>query len=167
MIPVNFLNIFSLLCFFLLPAISNASSYGPFKLIEHAPVSEIWLNPGFLSYHFQKDIDLDDNNIGFGAEYRYSTIHSLTAGRFHNSDKQISNYAAWYWQPLEYASIRIGALIGAINGYPKAYEGGWFPLLLPVVSFEQNNLGINLTVVPSYKDMLHGSISLQLKLKVH
>jgi hypothetical protein len=147
-------------------AVSYADESNTVQLIEAKPLDELWLNAGFYSYHFEKDKNLDDNDIGLGAEYRYSTINSITAGRFHNSDRQISSYAAWFWQPYTWGQIRLGALLGVINGYPQANNGDWFPLALPVASFEYKNLGFNFTAVPTYKDMLHGSLSLQLKLKL-
>lgn len=146
-------------------AFFSATSLASTYTLESKPLDELWVNFGFYSYHFQKDIDLNNSNPGLGLEYRYSTVNSLTAGRFHNSDNQISSYAALYWQPFELGDIRVGALIGAINGYPKASNGDWFPLVLPVASYEYKNLGISLTFIPTYKDMLHGSISMQLKLK--
>lgn len=149
------------------PLISGATSWGPFNIIEAEPVDEVWLNPGFYSYHFDKDINLNNNNLGFGLEYRYSTVNAITAGRFHNSDWQMSSYAAWYWQPLELGSVRIGALLGAIDGYPKARNGDWFPMALPVASYEYKHIGISLTAVPTYKDVVHGSLTLQLRLKMY
>jgi hypothetical protein len=146
--------------------LSSADSLGPFNLIDSKPVSEFWLNPGFYSYHFQTEKNLDNNNIGLGVEYRYSTVNALTAGRFQNSDRRVSSYAAWYWQPLEFGSARIGALFGVIDGYPKANNGAWFPLALPVVSLEYKNIGINITLIPTYKDIVYGSLTVQLRLKV-
>lgn len=147
-------------------SLCDAQTLGPFNIIETEELDEVWLNPGFYSYHFERDKGLDDNNIGLGAEYRFSTVNTITTGRFHNSDLRISNYAAWCWQPLELGSLRFGLLLGAIDGYPQANDGGWFPLVLPVASFEYNKFGFNLTAVPTYKDRLHGSLSLQLKLRV-
>ena len=75
-----------------LPTLSNtaqADTWDSFKFIDSKPNSEVWLNPGFYSYHFESDLNLNNNNLGFGAEYRYATIHSVTAGRFNNSDRQI------------------------------------------------------------------------------
>lgn len=163
-------NINATILLFTLALISGSSiagNWGALNIIEEKPLEELWLNPGFYSYHFETDKNFDNNNLGLGAEYRYSTINSVTIGRFHNSDRQISSYAAWYWQPLELDTIRLGGLIGLIDGYPKAFNGYWFPMLLPVASYEYKNLGINLTVVPTYQDVVHGSISLQLKLRIH
>lgn len=148
-------------------AYASADTWGAFNLIETKPLHEIWLNPGFYSYHFDTGNNLNNDNFGLGAEYRYSTVNSVTAGRFHNSDRQISSYAAWYWQPLALGPVRIGALLGAIDGYPRSANGGWFLMALPVASYEYHNLGINLTLVPTIKDTVYGSLTLQLKLKMY
>lgn len=160
----RFLALTACLAVVITPSPARAES---FRQIESAPMDELWLNAGFYSYHFQKDRDLDNNNWGLGFEYRYSTVNSITAGRFHNSDKQMSDYLAWAWQPWALGQVRLGALLGAIDGYPKAFDGAWFPLILPVASVEYERLGLNFTVVPTYKETLHGSITLQLKLKLY
>ena len=135
-------------------------------IIEPKPISELWLNPGFYSYHFQKNKGLNNRNIGLGAEYRYSTVNAITLGMLDNSNNQISHYAGWYWQPLELSRVRLGAVIGAIDGYPKMRDGGWFIVAIPTVSAEYKKIGANLMIIPGYKDRLHGSLSLQLKFKL-
>lgn len=163
----NILTILFMLGLASVHSISSADSFGPFNIIESKPVSELWLNPGFYSYHFQTDKNLDSNNFGLGAEYRYSTVNSITVGKYHNSDRQISSYAAWYWQPLELGAVRFGALLGLVNGYPKANNGAWFPLALPVASYEYKRIGISFTLVPTYKDIVFGSFTIQLRLKLY
>ena len=137
-----------------------------FEIIDRKPLNEVWLNAGFYSYHFQRDKVLNDRNPGAGVEYRFSSVSSLTAGRFYNSDRKYSNYAGVYYQPIAIGSVRLGAVVGAFNGYPKARNGGWFLAAIPVASFEYPRFGVNLTIVPSYKDRLYGAVSVQLKLKV-
>lgn len=145
---------------------STASTKSFFPMIESKPIKEFWLNPGFYSYHFNKNKGLDNNNFGLGADYRYSTVSAFTLGVLHNSDLHISHYVGWYWQPLGVGPVRLGAVIGAINGYPKVQNGAWFIALMPSASFEYKNVGANLLFTPGYKDRLYGAISLQLKLRV-
>jgi hypothetical protein len=52
------------------------------ETIESAPLNEVWLNGGFYTAHFQRDKDLNGANGGIGAEWRFSTVASATAGRF-------------------------------------------------------------------------------------
>lgn len=138
----------------------------PFELIENKPLRELWVNPGFYTYHFQRDENLNDSNPGFGAEYRFSTVASATVGRFYNSDRDHSNYAGVYYQPFAIGPVRLGAVVGGFNGYPKMRDGGWFLAAIPVVSVEYKRVGVNFGFVPNYKDRLHGGVSVQLKLKV-
>lgn len=177
MLPTDFLAAFALmvsrvpvlamLAALCLHSASHAEDYGSFHSIESRPINEIWLNPGFLTYHFDTGQDLNNINLGLGAEYRYSTVNSVTAGRYHNSDRQITSYLAWYWQPVAIGPVRLGALAGLLNGYPRARNGDWFIMALPVASYEYGNFGFNLTVIPTIPDMVYGAISLQLKYKVN
>lgn len=137
-----------------------------FKVLENQPLQELWVNPGFYSYHFQRDKGLNDSNPGIGAEYRFSTVASATAGRFYNSDRAYSNYAGVYYQPVALGPFRLGAVVGGFNGYPKMRDGGWFLAAIPVLSFDYQRVGVNLSFVPSYKDRLYGALSVQLKFKL-
>lgn len=150
----------------LIPAMASAKNFGSVTIIEPQPISELWLNPGFYSYHFQKNKGLNNRNIGLGGEYRYSTVSSITLGMLENSNNKNSHYAGWYWQPIELGRARLGAVIGIINGYPKMQDGGWFIVGIPTVSAEYKKIGANLMIIPGYKDRLHGAFSLQLKFRV-
>lgn len=149
------------------PNNSSAENSSVFHLAETAPLHEVWLNPGFYSWHFDHDVDLEGNNYGIGAEYRYSTTQSVMAGRYHNSDRAMSSYAVWLWQPIQAGTIRLGVLAGAIDGYWRANGGSWFPMLIPVASYEYGKVGINLTAVPTIPNTVYGSLTIQLKLKVN
>lgn len=144
-----------------LPALADT-----FTTIDNQPLSELWVNPGFYSYHFQRDKGFDDTNPGFGAEYRFSSVASVTAGRFHNSDRRMSNYLGVYYQPWAIGPVRLGAVVGGFNGYPKMRDGGWFLAAIPVVSVEYQRVGVNFAIVPTYKERLHGAFSVQLKFKL-
>jgi len=148
-------------------ALSFPALADTFATIENQPLSELWVNPGFYSYHFQRDKGFDDTNPGIGAEYRFSTVASVTAGRFHNSDRQMSNYAGIYYQPWSVGPLRVGAVFGAFDGYPKMRNGGWFLAAIPVVSMEYQRVGVNFAIVPTYKERLHGAFSVQLKFKLN
>jgi hypothetical protein len=150
-----------------IPAISFADSPGLFVIVKHKPAQELWLNPGFYSYHFQKDKGLNNSNFGLGGEYRYSTVSSFTLGLFDNSDRQTSHYAGWYWQPIGIGPVRAGAVFGALDGYPNMLNGGWFLAAIPAASIEYHNFGANILFMPSYKNRLYGAISFQLKLRVY
>lgn len=150
----------------LLAGLSAGAMADTFETIESAPLKEVWLNGGFYSYHFQRDKGLNDSNPGLGGEYRFSTVASATAGRFYNSDRAYSNYVGVYYQPWKIGPVRLGAVAGGFSGYPKMRDGGWFLAAIPTASFEYKSVGVNVAIVPTYKDRLYGAISVQLKLKV-
>ena len=145
---------------------ANNSSGNTISWIDSKPINELWLNPGFLSYHWQRDKDLNGDNYGIGADYRFTTVLSATAGEFYNSNRETSKYAGIYYQPIALGPVRFGAALGGFNGYPNEKNGGWFLAAIPVLSYEYERVGLNLMIVPSYKDRLYGSLSFQLKLKV-
>jgi hypothetical protein len=134
--------------------------------LDAAPKRELWVDSGFATYHFDRDKNLNGGNRGLGLEYRFSGTMSATAGRFVNSDRAYSNYAGVIWQPLAIGPVRIGAAIAAFNGYPRMRDGGWFPAAIPTLTYEYKRVGVNVGIIPSYKDRLYGGISVQLKLKL-
>lgn len=127
----------------------------------------LWLNPGFYSVHFDRSADLNNVNQGLGAEYQVNGDWSLTAGRFLNSERAWSNYVGAYYQPWRFGNARIGAALGAFDGYPRAANGGWFPAAISAATWEFHGLGINVLLVPPIKDRLYGALSFQLKFKMN
>ena len=137
-----------------------------FYLIPPESKSEVWVNAGMASYHFDQNKNYNGSNWGGGLEYQFNYVASLTAGRFYNSDRDYSNYAGIYYQPVAIGPIKIGAVLGGFNGYPNANNGGWFPAVLPALTWEGEAVGANIFVIPTLGDRVHGAISLQLKLKL-
>jgi len=93
--------------------------------------SQVWINPGFVSYHFDQSKNLNNGNWGAGAEYCFSTVAFAKIGRFYNSNREYSNYAGIYYQPIAIGPIKLGAVVGGFNGYPQTNNGGWFAAALP------------------------------------
>ena len=143
-----------------------AEAFGPIDVITPVAKSELWLNPGLLSYHFDQSRNFNALNYGFGGEYKFSSVASLTAGTFRNSNYRQSNYIGAYWQPIAIGPVHIGVVAGGFNGYLSNNNGGWFPAVLPAFTVEGKRVGFNLILIPSIADRVSGSLSLQLKLKV-
>jgi len=129
-------------------------------------VKRLWLNAGLYSAHFDSNKGLRNANPGLGFEYRLNNDWSATAGRFINSDSAHSNYVGAYYQPWTASGVKLGVVGGVFNGYPKAFNGGWFPAVLPVASWEGERLGLNVALVPPLKDRLYGAVSFQLKVRL-
>ncbi len=149
---------------YIMPSYAVDESFARFTEPERR--NELWLNAGMYSYHYDKSQNFNNNNIGIGAEYRFSTVASLTVGGFKNSDSSHSNYAGIYWQPIAVGPVNIGVVGGGFNGYSSTNNGGWFPAIFPAATIEGKWIGANLFFIPTVGDRVHGAISLQLKLKV-
>jgi hypothetical protein len=134
-------------------------------LTAHADfdAKRLWVNAGFYSAHFDTEKGLRNANPGIGLEYRIDPNWSVTAGRFRNSDNAESSYVGVYYQPWSYAGIKLGGVVGAFNGYPNAFNGGWFPAVIPTATLESGHWGLNVALVPPLKDRLYGAVSFQLK----
>jgi hypothetical protein len=128
--------------------------------------SRLWVNAGFYSAHFDTGKGLRNANPGLGFEYKLDDTWSATAGRFINSDNANSSYIGAYYQPWTVSGIKLGVVGGAFNGYPKAFNGGWFPAVIPVATWEGERFGLNVALVPPLKDRLYGAVSFQLKLRL-
>ncbi|MBU3538942.1 hypothetical protein ICN36_08340 [Polynucleobacter sp. UK-Gri1-W3] len=135
-------------------------------VIDESSKSEVWLNPGLYSYHFDQNRNFNSVNYGFGVEYLFSTVASVTAGTFRNSNYYQSNYLGVYWQPIAIGPIQIGLVAGAFNGYANTNDGGWFPAALPALTIKGDLVGLNLMVIPTIPGRVAGSLSFQLKIKV-
>ena len=141
-------------------------AYSSASAQESEPLHQVWIDTGFVTHHFQSDLELNGRNAGVGLEYRFSETMAATAGRFYNSDREHSRYAGLYYQPWTIGGVKLGAVVGAFDGYPKMRDGGWFLSVIPAATFEYKRVGVNIAVVPSYKNRLHGGISMQLKFKL-
>lgn len=134
------------------------------------PSRQVWLNPGFYSWHFDRSKDFREDNWGMGAEVVLAPDHALMAGTFINSDRARSRYAAYQWRPLHWqpygVNISAVVMLGVTDGYPKYHSGGWFAALLPLLAVEGKRVGANFSIVPTIKDRVHGAVVVQLKLRV-
>lgn len=137
-----------------------------FTRIDPAPKSELWIDSGFYTAHFDGDKDLNGNNKGLALEYRFNGAMAATGGRFYNSDRAWSNYVGVIWQPYAVGPVRLGLAVAAFDGYPKTRDGGWFPGAIPTLTYDYKRVGLNLGIIPNYKDRLYGGVSVQLKFKL-
>lgn len=151
---------------FLLPLSLHVHADNPLSWIEPEPLSELWLDPGFLSRHFNSAQKHNENNYGLGAEYRFSTVASATAGRYYNSYRRYSNYLGLYYQPVAIGPLRLGVLAGGFDGYPKMHGGRWFLGALPMASYEHGAFGVNAAFIPPLGNRLPGAVALQLKVRI-
>ena len=144
----------------------GSSHAAELDVVESRPLSQLWVNAGMLSYHYEHDKHLNGVNPGLGIEYQFSTTNAITTGIFYNSDREYSRYVGIYWHPVTFGPVRMGMVAGAFDGYPKTNHGGWFPAVIPVAAVESKKIGVNIFLIPPIKDRLYGAISFQLKYKL-
>ena len=51
-----------------------------FTKIDADPKSELWIDSGFATYHFDRDKNLNGGNRGLGFEYRFSGTMAAAGG---------------------------------------------------------------------------------------
>lgn len=134
------------------------------------PYPEVWMNPGFLSYHFERDKNLREDNIGVGVEIEIRADHAAMLGTFINSDRDRTRYAGYQWRPLHWNpssfEVSAGLIVAALDGYPRMRNGGWFVAPLPIVTIEGDRVGVNFTVVPTIRNRLNGAFAIQVKIRL-
>jgi hypothetical protein len=128
---------------------------------------QVWLDPGFFSYHF-KEGNYRQDNYGFGVGVFVAPEHGFLAGTFFNSNDERSRYVAYHWRPWGWnragVSVRAGLAMGLIDGYSNTNDGHWFPVILPTLTAEYGYFGANLSIAPHPHNGT--AIALQLRLRV-
>ena len=147
-------------------SLSHSTSLTNFGLIEPSPINEIWVNAGMQSYHFAKDQNFNNNNLGFGIEYAFNTVASVTIGEYANSLRNQTNYAGIYYHPIQMGPFKAGVVAGVLNGYPAMNQGNYVAALLPTISAEYQWIGVNLYFIPPIGNTTYSVLSAQLKFRI-
>jgi hypothetical protein len=155
----------------LLPAILSATApcSAAAQSEDNAFATQVWVNPGIYSYHFDRDKDFRSDNVGFGVEVALKPEHRALAGSFINSDYTRTRYVAWNWRPLNWkpggVDVSAGIIAGAFDGYPRYRNGAWFAAAMPVVSVEGERFGVNVSILPNIPNRISGAVAVQFKLR--
>jgi hypothetical protein len=138
--------------------------------VATAETPDHWLTISQSSYHFKNPEQYNQDNHGFGFEttLKNNWVHDtrLTLGRFYNSDRRYSNYLGLVATPYHLLdgslNAQAGAMVGMINGYPRANNGGYFVMIAPMISVQYGAAGANFFIIPPFKG-IPATIALQLK----
>lgn len=103
------------------------------------------------SYHVKtakyKDVNYNEKTFGFGLEY-VGEKYSYQIGRFKNSVFHTSHYIAAAYTPIHFSEkLRLGAMLGIVDGYPKHNNGGISPLAGLLLQFNAP-IGFNVLLIP-------------------
>lgn len=129
-----------------------------------------WVSLSGVSYHLERASEFNQNNPGMGVEWPIQAPWSydtrLALGGFKNSESARSLYAGAFIFPFSSASgqFKAGALLGMIDGYKGANNGGFFPLAVPTIAYEADHFGANLFLIPPVST-IPPTLALQLKLR--
>lgn len=129
-----------------------------------------WLSLSGVSYHLERASEFNQNNPGVGVEWPVQAPWSydtrLALGGFKNSESARSLYAGAFIFPFSSASgqFKAGALLGMIDGYKGANNGGFFPLAVPTIAYEADHFGANLFLIPPVST-IPPTLALQLKFR--
>ncbi len=130
-----------------------------------ATASNVWVNVGGISTHFNRDRNYNENNVGAGVEIQLQPDLAWIAGAFSNSVHRTTAYTGVNWQPYTLGEWKLGAAIGVMNGYPGTANGGVFFAALPIATLEGKQFGINVGFIPSV-GTLDGALAVQFKFRI-
>ncbi len=145
------------------PVAAATATEEPFLNLRPINQKQFWVNFGGLSQHFEGAERFNQQNFGFGVEYQTDPTRYVVLGEYQNSVHKNTRYIGGAWMPLKFGIVKLGAIGGAADGYPKMRNGGFFPVVLPVVAIETKHVGANFVIMPSVADKVSGCIALQLK----
>jgi len=121
--------------------------------------AETWGVATVGSYHFDRSSKHCEQNWGLGIEHDVWKNTRLAAGFYRNSFCEQSKYALLSWAPLHYGKFHIGAAAGGVTGYKP---GAGF-VIMPMVTYEEKNWGLNFGIMPALDSKILTVIGLQLK----
>jgi hypothetical protein len=129
-----------------------------------ASAGDLWGVASVTSYHFNRSADLNENNLGLGAEFSLDDNTRVIGGAYKNSFSKTSVYGGVALVSDQWKGFRLALSFGFITGY---YDLPVF--LLPSLIWEGDRFGINLIPFPKCNTCsasASAGIGLQLKAKV-
>lgn len=104
------------------------------------------------SFHFDRNKDYNEKNLGIGIERRFSEEWSASTGYFRNSFDRDTVYVFAGYTPMRIAGWRTGVVFGAVTGYENRVS----PWVTGLLMRDFGRVGVNLVVAPA-------GLALQLK----
>ena len=132
-------------------------------VVSGPAIAQTWLVGTVASYHFDRSQNYNERNLGFGFEYGVTRETRIVGGTYRNSVFQRSTYLGSAWTPLELGPTRAGLVLGAVDGYPGANDGGFFPMAALLGTLEIDRVGVNLLAAPRWRDKSPAVLGLQIK----
>lgn len=136
----------------------------PLAAAQERDPAQWWGVANVASHHFNAGEDFNEFNPGVGIEVQWQPRHGVAAGYFRNSVDHDSFYALYQYTPLALGRhVRVGAMIGAVTGYPGYNDGGIAPGGGLVLKAEIERFGANLVYLPKLSGVTPNTLGLQVK----
>jgi hypothetical protein len=129
-----------------------------------ASAGDLWGVASVTSYHFNRSANLNENNLGLGAEFSLDDNTRVIGGAYKNSFDRTSAYGGVALVSNQWKGFRLALSLGFITGYNDTPA-----FLLPSLIWEGDRFGINLIPFPkcnACSDSASAGIGLQLKARV-
>lgn len=135
---------------------------------------EWWIDVNVASHHFGSADEylgpgehFNQSNYGAGVEVQWQPRHGASAGYYRNSVYEDSWYALYHYTPLSLGRhVRVGAMMGLVNGYPGYNDGHAAPAGALVAKIEYRRIGANLIYLPHVPGSTPNTLGLQLKFRL-
>lgn len=128
---------------------------------------QVWVNVGGVSQHFANADTMNQQNFGYGMEYQVDRKRYLVLGMYRNSVYDTTHYVGGAWMPLTLGFLKLGAIAGVANGYEDMRNGGFFPVILPVLALEGGRVGANFVYIPTIAAKVSGAVAMQVKYRFY
>ncbi|WP_133478819.1 hypothetical protein [Cognatilysobacter segetis] len=135
---------------------------------------EWWADVNVASHHFGSADEFlgpgehfNQSNYGAGLEWEWRPRHGASIGYYRNSVYEDSWYALYHYTPLALGRhVRVGAMVGLVNGYPGYNGGDAAPAGALVAKIEYRRIGANLIYLPHVPGSTPNTLGLQLKFRL-
>ena len=113
-----------------------------------AKAVEVYSVTTVRSYHTDRSAGYNENNLGVGLEVKLNSTWAVVGGEYKNSFRNISHYYGLAITPFDSGHWHAGILVATVSGYDSSDIHTFQPVIIPLVTYERNNWGINSVIAP-------------------
>ncbi len=121
-----------------------------------AAETQVWVSPGGISYHQDREAGYRERNAGVILEVRQGD-HALMAGTYRNSFNRDSKLIGYRYTAARWGDFGAGATIGLADNYP-ANEGRASPYAVIQGFWERGPVNVTVFMVPPVSEKIGGGL---------
>jgi len=154
----------------------------PLTSVSASEDNNVWLTVGGFSYHSSGDFNQVNPGLGVELPFNYSEGTTFSVGFYKNSYDRRSNYAAFNTSLVKSDHYSLGLSYGVVSGYGTwekkyhyernkneyayEYHDKWKAVVLPTLTLEYDNIGVNVMFIPKIEAKGTNALALQFKVKL-